>query len=153
MSDPTFYAGQTLPADDIQALGLDDVWTPTLTGSLANPSLGTGSVIEGDVHFNGRLFVARFNITAGTSGATAGTGSYQIDLPAELTLSSDWAANYAVGLAEFNNAGTAIVMEVRTSTATRLILRQCSSNAAWSATNQPIANNVFCRGTFHGLLA
>jgi len=152
VSDPSFLAGETLPADKLQDLGEDDIWTPTLTAATANPTLGSGAVTEGDVHFNGRLYVAQFNITAGT-GAAAGTGTYQIDLPAGLTIDAGWAANVAVGVAELNNSGTGIAMQIRTSTQTRLVARQCSSDVLWASTNQPLGDNDFIRGTFHALLA
>jgi hypothetical protein len=157
MSDPQFYAGSTLPVDDLQDLGRDDTWTPTLTGSTTNPTMGTGAVIDGDVHWNGRLYTARFNITFGSSGSAAGTGTYQIDLPAALTLDASWAANVEIGGAELNDGGTAYSVSLRSSTATRLIARfrgdAAHGNSAWSTTTVPMGNNDFIRGAFTALAA
>lgn len=157
MSDPAFLAGETLPADKIQALGTDDVWTPTLTASSANPALGTGAVTTGEVHFNGLMYFAVFNITAGTAGTTSGTGTYQIDLPAALTIDAAWAANIAVGVAELNDSGTAVPLMLRTTSSTRIVARHIGhgthGDANWASTTLPIGINDFIRGSFHALLA
>ena len=153
----SFLAGQILTAGQLNDLARDANYTPTLTGSGANPTLGTGSVASIEAHFNGDFYLAYFNITFGTSGAAAGTGTYQIDLPADLTIDADWAANVALGQAEINDGGTAYPVEVRSSTATRLICRfqgqATHGDAAWSSTTVPMGNNDFIRGTWYARLA
>jgi hypothetical protein len=57
-------------------------YTPNLTASTTNPTLGTGSIREGAWTRYGRLMVVRANVKFGTSGASAGSGSYRISLPA-----------------------------------------------------------------------
>ncbi len=80
MSDPEFFAGQTLPASQLQDLGEYGTWTPTLTVVTlgTNPTLGTGAVTDGTYHRNGRCITINFDITFGTAGTAAGSGTYQI---------------------------------------------------------------------------
>lgn len=79
MSDPTFYAGQTLPASQLQDFGEYGTWTPTLTVvSGTDPTLGTGAVTDGQYHRNGRLITLMLDISFGTSGTAAGSGTYQV---------------------------------------------------------------------------
>lgn len=152
-----FRAGQILTAGDLNALNDDDVFTPTLTASSVNPTMGTGSTVTGDVHYNGDFYLAFFNVTFGTASSGAGTGTYQLDLPAELTIDAEWAANVAVGQAEINDSGTAIPMEIRTSTATRLIFRHqghaTHGDSPWASSTVPMGNNDFVRGTWFAKLA
>jgi hypothetical protein len=150
-------AGQVITAGMLNALADDETLSLTLTGSGSNPTLGTGGVAEVIAHYNGDLAVCRFNITFGTASAAAGTGTYQIDLPAALTMVAGDAASVAVGEAEINDGGTAYPMEVRTSTSTRLLLRHLGDathgNGNWTTTTVPMGNNDFVRGRFVILLA
>lgn len=56
-------------------------YTPVLTGSVTNPTLGTGSERRGRYKQIGKLVAAQFDIKFGSSGAAAGSGSYEISLP------------------------------------------------------------------------
>jgi hypothetical protein len=80
MSNPEFFAGQTVPASQLQDLGEYGTWTPTLTVVTlgTNPTLGTGAVTDGIYHRTGRCITIDFDITFGTSGTAAGSGTYQI---------------------------------------------------------------------------
>lgn len=80
MSNPEFFPGETLPASKLQDVAEYGTWTPTLTVTVlgTNPTLGTGSVLAGSYHRNGRLITLGVNITFGTSGVVAGSGTYQI---------------------------------------------------------------------------
>lgn len=151
-----FKAGGIVTAGMLNDLNRDTTATLTLTGSSVNPSLGTGGTLTCSVHFNGRLYEATVNITAGTASAAAGTGTYQLDLPSELQLDASWASNFALGGAELNDGGTAYPLEIRSSSASRLIFRHLGNathgDSAWASTTVPIGNNDFCRGKWTGLV-
>jgi hypothetical protein len=56
-------------------------YTPALTASSVNPTLGTGSSATGQYNQIGRVVVMRFRIVFGTSGVSAGTGTYRVSFP------------------------------------------------------------------------
>ena len=56
-------------------------YTPTLTASTTNPTLGTGSTAEGFYCQIGKSVFWRANITFGTASVNAGSGFYFISLP------------------------------------------------------------------------
>jgi hypothetical protein len=87
-SDPTIAAGQPLPASILQEFGLLGSWTPTLTASVTNPTLGAGATSTGTWHRNAKLVTCSFKIMFGASGVSAGSGTYRIsNLPFNLDLS------------------------------------------------------------------
>lgn len=57
-------------------------WTPTLTATTTNPTLGTDATQDGAEISEGTLIRWKARIVLGT-GATAGTGYYQLPLPYE----------------------------------------------------------------------
>jgi hypothetical protein len=70
-------------ADLPRAGGGGSAWTaytPALTASSVNPTLGTGSIVNGSWYRVGRLVTVNANLVLGT-GATAGTGTYRVSLP------------------------------------------------------------------------
>lgn len=89
MSDPSFLPGMILTASDAQELSTYGTWTPSLTASTSNPTLGTGSAVSGEYHRNGRLITVWFQISFGTAGVAAGSGNYQIEgLPFPIAVSA-----------------------------------------------------------------
>lgn len=76
-----------LQADSTTATGLkwnNDAWTsftPTLTASTTNPTLGTGSNRLGYYTQIGKLVIYAFEVRFGSSGTNAGSGTYRISLP------------------------------------------------------------------------
>lgn len=86
-------------ADDDHGLYMLDsafVWTgftPTLTATVTNPTLGTGGVAQGQYMQAGELVVYRFYFQFGTSGSNPGSGTYEVDVP--VNISSDTPANTA----------------------------------------------------------
>ena len=71
--------------DAINAFGTASTYTPTLTATSSNPTLGTGNVRSGrytQVQKQGWLTI---QIWVASSGYTAGTGTDEIDLPAGWT--------------------------------------------------------------------
>ena len=71
--------------DFANAFGACSTYTPTLTATSSNPTLGTGNVRSGrymQVQKQGWLTI---QIWVASSGYTAGTGTYEISLPAGWT--------------------------------------------------------------------
>lgn len=56
-------------------------YTPALTASVSNPTLGTGSVRQGLYVRRGPEVTVFFKIAFGSSGAAAGSGLYRVSLP------------------------------------------------------------------------
>lgn len=81
--------GATLSSFFGGGLGLTS-YTPALTGSSSDPTLGSGSSAVGQYLTIGDLVVCWGRILFGTSGVGAGSGDYRISLPvnAETTIAS-----------------------------------------------------------------
>lgn len=62
-------------------------YTPTLTASTTNPSLGSGATVLGNYSITGTTMTGQFYISFGSS-PNAGSGSYQIGLPPGFTYTS-----------------------------------------------------------------
>lgn len=60
-------------------------WTPTLTGSSSNPTLGSGGSATGRYTALGKHVSGYGTIQFGSSGAAAGSGEYLIALPVTAT--------------------------------------------------------------------
>ncbi len=60
-------------------------YTPALTATTTNPTLGTGSVATGRYFQFGKFVIANFAIKFGTSGTNAGSGAYRVSLPTPCT--------------------------------------------------------------------
>lgn len=98
-------------------------YTPTLTASTTNPTLGTGGTATGYYHRAGHVISVWFNITFGT-GMTAGSGTYIIAQPLAAD-SSIYATSWGFGTAYLVDAGTAAnrqsaVVEYNTATTVRM---------------------------------
>lgn len=74
--------GVTLEAIQTQLTGAYDTYTPTLTATV-NPTLGTGSSVDGRYQRVGHNVKGYAAINFGSSGVAAGTGSYGLLLPVE----------------------------------------------------------------------
>ncbi len=63
-------------------LGVRQTFTPTLTASTTNPTMGTGSLRVGwYTYLPGPMVNYNFEVLFGSSGAAAGSGTYAISLP------------------------------------------------------------------------
>lgn len=60
-----------------------NTYTPTLTASSSNPTLGTGNAVAGEWRYvdNGDWVMAQGKIVFGTSGVAVGSGTYRVSLP------------------------------------------------------------------------
>jgi hypothetical protein len=75
-------AGQILTSATLNTIGAPwESWTPNLTASTTNPTLGTGSSRTGRYGQIDSLVYGQGQIQFGTSGASAGSGFYYISLP------------------------------------------------------------------------
>jgi hypothetical protein len=82
MANPfPFVAGEVLTAADMNGIGEWTSYTPVLTASVTNPTLGTGSAQVGSYARIQNLIIYRFFIRFGTSGISVGSGSYRVSLP------------------------------------------------------------------------
>jgi len=80
-------------AADLNALG--GAWlsyTPTVTGAVTNPGLGTGGSTAGQYLQLGKLVIVHIQIGFGT-GPTAGSGAYSVSLPVATAIAQVGTAN------------------------------------------------------------
>lgn len=86
----TWVSGETVTAallnvhlrDNLLAIGgAWSTYTPALTASSSNPTLGTASSATGEYIAAGKLIIGRAKIVFGSSGVAAGSGTYRISLP------------------------------------------------------------------------
>jgi hypothetical protein len=82
MANPfPFVAGEVLTAADMNGIGEWTSYTPVLTATTTNPTLGTGSSATGAYARVQNLIVYNFQILFGSSGVNAGSGNYKVSLP------------------------------------------------------------------------
>lgn len=75
-------AGQVLTAAKLQEIGaVWETWTPALTASVTNPTLGTGSTAQGRYGRVNKTVFGQLTIAFGTSGVNPGNGFYFVSLP------------------------------------------------------------------------
>ena len=75
--------GVAVEAIETQIVGAYTTYTPTLTGSTTDPTLGSGSSVSGFYKRLGRWVRGKAVITFGTSGVVAGSGDYGLLLPVQ----------------------------------------------------------------------
>lgn len=63
-------------------------YTPQLTATTTNPTLGSGSVQQGTYYRVGKLVAVHVFIKFGTSGVSAGSGTYEVSLPVSMDLTN-----------------------------------------------------------------
>lgn len=56
-------------------------YTPTLTATTSNPTLGSGSAQTGRYTRLGNTIIGQARVAFGTSGVAAGSGEYRVSLP------------------------------------------------------------------------
>lgn len=115
-------------------------WTPALTATSVNPTMGTGSSVAGRYCQHGKLVEGWGRITFGTASAAAGTGQYLINYPVTPTsanqhvmgtavLLDNSASTFNLGIV-YTNADT-ISMRIAI-TGTALVV---ANNAPWTWAN------------------
>lgn len=108
-------------------------WTPVLTASTTNPTMGTGAIASGRYTQNGKYVFCQFLIQFGTAGVNNGTGSYYVSLPvAARDISPQNTSVSTLGMGSIYNASTADRYELRiewqTTTTGQLVYWQSVSN-------------------------
>ena len=86
-------------------------WTPTLTATTTNPTLGTGSSVSGRLFRQGSMVTVWARIQFGTSGVAAGSGVYIINLPvaaSTLMPSSSNGSGQSIGSGHFRDNGSPV---------------------------------------------
>ncbi len=73
--------------------GVWQAYTPTLTATTTNPTLGTGSSVYGEYVRVGNAVLCRGTIKFGTAAAAAGSGNYAVSLPVTVLDSRDQASS------------------------------------------------------------
>lgn len=68
-------------AASLNGVGNWTSYTPVLTATVTNPTLGTGSVVSAAYARVKNLIIYRYFIQFGTSGVNAGSGEYKVSLP------------------------------------------------------------------------
>lgn len=109
------------------AIGVWQSYTPSLSASTTNPTLGTGATTTGAYVKVQQTVVGWFNITFGT-GATAGSGNYWIGIPASTNAS--YGGSTPVGRVRLNDSsgGVSAYFDLVPSGGTILLIRY---NATW----------------------
>lgn len=144
-SIPTATPGAAATAADFNALrdalnAIGNAWTvytPVLTASTTDPTLGSGMGVGGYVQA-GKLVLFRATITFG-SGMTAGSGTYWVSLP--VTVSATMPLHAPIGRATFFDTSAPNVYvrsaTLRTTGGTQIIIRDTSGAAMTHAS--PVA--------------
>lgn len=97
-------AGNVLNASTLNQIGaVWETWTPTLTASVTNPTLGTGAVQAGRYGRIQKTVYGHAVIAFGTAGVAAGSGFYFLNLPvtaqnAVATIGSGWILDTSTSL-------------------------------------------------------
>jgi hypothetical protein len=81
------FAGKRVNADWAYYTSASGTYTPALTATTTNPTLGTDSTVTGIWHRSGHLLSVWVKIVFGSSGVIAGSGSYRVSLPFDVDLS------------------------------------------------------------------
>lgn len=76
----------------LDGIGTATAYTPALTATTTNPTLGTGGSVSGYYTRNGQLVTGVARIEFGTSGTNAGSGFYLVSLPVAVWSSAYWAS-------------------------------------------------------------
>jgi hypothetical protein len=75
-------SGATLSANTLNTIGAAwETWTPSLTASITNPTLGTGSTAAGRYGRINKTVFGNCRLFFGSSGTSAGSGFYFVSLP------------------------------------------------------------------------
>jgi hypothetical protein len=85
------FDGERLP--DAQWLE----FIPTLTASTTNPTMGTGSALEGRYWQWEDLIIYRFFVQFGSSGASGGSGTYRLSVPEPIGLFAPSNSAFSLG--------------------------------------------------------
>jgi hypothetical protein len=124
-SDPVANGAQDIQdlAEAIDNRGKWTSYTPVLSSSGTQPSLGTGGTAVGKYIQINKFVHGYFNIQFGTSAITVGTGNYFVSLPVASARSTGafWEQNVGTGTFGDNSTGTDYNMKFNFQSSTTLI--------------------------------
>lgn len=152
MANPfPFSVGAVLTAAQMNGIGEWTSYTPALTATVTNPTLGTGSQALGSYARVQNLIIARFFIAFGTSGVNAGLGNYKVSLPITASVFSNSFYTNNIGQTSFydSSANQPFFANIwMDSNSTITLLFQTAFNGAMSNISAvspaiPAANDVF----------
>ena len=125
------------------SLGAWTSFTPSLTATTTNPTLGSAATQSGLYTQIGKVVIARYRVRFGTSGAAAGSGTYEFSLPitakeANFVAGAGWLQDESAG------ARRLISAFLQSTTALRLVYEAASGYPAvteaapyaWAASDQ-----------------
>jgi len=140
-------SGQVLTAATLNTIGAAwETYTPALTASTTNPTLGTGSSVSGRYGQVNKIVCGQGQISFGTSGVAAGNGFYFVSLP--ITAQS---SGKVIGQFQFydSSSGAVYLGTVISDTTTRGIMYYgAPSTVVTNAAPFVWAANDFIRYTF-----
>lgn len=129
----------------LATLGLSDItpwanYTPALTATTTNPTLGAGSAVAGRWQRgpNG-LITAAVYIQFGTSGTNAGSGNYRVSVPVNIDSGVDGSVDVGGGTIATNVGGATGAVTVRCQRATATTVRMLATASGQIAHNVPHA--------------
>lgn len=108
MANPfPFTSGQVLTAAQMNGIGEWTTYTPILTATVTNPTLGTGAISAGAYARVQNLIIYRFAIIFGSSGVIAGAGNYQVSLPVTAVPFGNYYSQVGGGTSFFDSSANA----------------------------------------------
>lgn len=132
------------------SLGAWTAYTPTLTASTTNPTLGTGSTASGAYCQIGKVVHYRARIIFGTSGVAAGSGFYYVSLPVASTgslqfgfarITDSSASKVFLGHAVFNSSSIVAIRVQQDSTGEAAV--QNGTPFTWAASDEIIIEGTY----------
>jgi hypothetical protein len=140
-------SGQVLTAATLNTIGAAwETYTPTLTASTTNPTLGTGSSVSGRYGQVNKIVCGQGQINFGSAGVVAGSGFYFVSLP--ITAQS---SGKVIGQFQFYDASaSAVYIGTLISDTTTRSLMYYNNPASVTTNAAPFvwAANDFIRYTF-----
>ena len=137
--------GQVLTAATMNSIGAAwESYTPALTATITNPTLGTGSTAQGAYTRINKLVIGMAYFAFGSSGTNAGSGDYSVSLPITSVASSalnrgfTWLydASAATGWAAVNQISTTTTLIMYKATGDATIAIGSANPFAWAANDQ-----------------
>jgi hypothetical protein len=125
-------------AASLNGVGSWTSYTPVLTASTTNPTLGTGSTVIGSYAQIKNVVIYRFYIGFGTSGVNAGSGFYYVSLPVAANQFGNFFTASSGQTAFYDSSGNAIYFAnawMDTSTRISIIFQQSFNGAMANMTN------------------
>lgn len=137
--------GQVLTAATMNSIGAAwETYTPVLTASVTNPTLGSGSTTQGAYTRINKLVIGMAYFAFGTSGVAAGSGDYFVSLPITSVASSAlnrghawlYDASAATGWIAINQVSTTTTLQMYKATGDATIAIGAANPFTWATNDQ-----------------